>query len=172
MKNVKLNAVQIAGNIASVEIRTGQNGRFGTISIAIDDGYFSKSDQPGQKGQWVDRSYFIDCKVNENDLKKLYVDPCKGDQIVIEGKLVQERWKDNANGQDRSALKVSVKHVVSHTPKALIEMGKSSGLIPANQSQNQGFNNQQAPSQTGYQQAPPARQNQGYQNQGYQQQGN
>ena len=154
MKIVKLNTCHLAGNVSNVSIQSGQNGRFGTLSIAVDDGYFKKSEN-NQAGQWVERTYFVELKVNETVIKKFYVQPVKGDQLVIDGKLVMESWKDKNSGQDRTAIKVQVAHVVSHTPKTLIDLGKSQGIIPVNQSQQQnqsqgGF--QQNQSQGGFQQ--------------------
>ncbi|GAA5138484.1 single-stranded DNA-binding protein [Thalassotalea piscium] len=151
MKNVKINQVTLGGNISSIDIRNGQNGRFGNVGLAIDDGYFKKGTN-NQQGSWVDRTYFINLKVNENNLKTLYTQLNKGDQLVVAGKLIVE---DDKSDTSKKYYKVDVKNFISHTPKNLIEMGKANGLIPDNQAQTSksGFQQNQ-PQHGGYQQQP------------------
>lgn len=168
MKNIKSNVVILGGNIAQIDLTNGQYGVFGTVTLAIDDGYFKKGEN-GQDGQWIDRTHFAEVKVNANNLKSIKVQLEKGDQLQIQGKLVQEKWTDSQTGQNRSAMKVDCQSIVCHVPKALIELGKQSGVIPTanqNQQQPQNAQNQQNGQRGGFQQMPSNRQQSGYPAQG------
>lgn len=159
MRMFKSNHVIVAGNIANVTIRNGTHGQFGSITVAVDDGYF-KQGQNGQDGEWVDRTHFVECKVNANFLKKLKTTPDKGDMICLQGKLTLEKWKDN-QGQERSALKVAASDVDGYIPKAGVIAMKSACSNQSNQ-QNGGYqqpqsndgHNQQYKNNTGRNQRP------------------
>jgi single-stranded DNA-binding protein len=152
MRMFKANHVIIAGNIANVRIMTGQHGQYGSISIAVDDGYFKKGEN-GQDGAWVDRTHFVDVNVNANFLKKLKAEPATGDMISVEGKLTLDKWKDKTTQQERSALKVTASDVIGYVPKVgVVAMKAACGNNHSNQNGGSGGYQQQNGSQGGYQQ--------------------
>jgi single-strand DNA-binding protein len=163
----KANHVIIAGSVANVRLMTGQHGQYGSISIAVDDGYFKKGEN-NQDGVWVDRTHFVDVNVNANFLKKLKETPDKGDMLSIEGKLTMDKWNDKTSGQERTALKVTASDVVGYIPKAgVIAMKAACGNNNPSQNSGAGYNNQQNNQpQGGYQQPQNQQQNAG----GFQQQ--
>ena len=69
MRTAKDNSARLGGRVASLDIRNGQDGYFGTVTIACDDGYFKKSNEPNGQSEWVDRTYFFDVKVDSRFLK-------------------------------------------------------------------------------------------------------
>lgn len=153
----KVNECRQSGNIAHIDIRNGTHGPYGTIGVIIDDGYFKKGNN-NQKGEWIDRSYFVEFKVGSSALKN--TDTLnKGDYVFIESKLVEEKWEDRNSGQPRSALKLEAKRIVIHMARSDIKgiQGRN------NQNSN---NNQQGGGQ--YQQQRPQGNSQGG---GYQQGG-
>ena len=188
MRLFKANHVIIAGNISDVRIQNGQHGQFGSISVAVDDGYFKKGEN-NQQGEWIDRTHFVECNVNANFLKKLKSNPGKGDMISIEGKLTLDKWTDKTSGQERSALKVTASDVVGYIPKVGVVAMKAAcgnnnqslgggGYQQNNQQQNGGgYQQPQQQNGGGYQQPQKSNQQQngggGYQQNsgGYQPQG-
>ena len=56
----KINSVTLGGYISSVDTRIGQHGPFGSVTIAIDDGYRDMNNG----NAWVDRTQFIRCEVS------------------------------------------------------------------------------------------------------------
>lgn len=177
MKNLKANSVNLAGNIAQVNIQNGQHGPFGSVSIAADDGYYKKG-QNGQQGEWIDRTHFIEVNMNSKSLQSLKQTLNIGDQLSIEGKLVVEKWQDSQTSQNRNATKVECLKIVGHIPKSVIDAAKQAGVIQTGQNQNQSQASQpQRNGSNGYMNAPVGNQNRapnrsqgnGYQQQGYQQ---
>lgn len=173
MKNLKLNTVNLAGNISQVNIQNGQYGSFGNVTIAVDDGYYKKG-QNGADGEWIDRTHFVEVKVDANNLKSLKANLQKGDQLQIEGKLIVEKWQDSQTGQNRSAMKVDCKTIVCHIPKAVIDAAKQAGVIQTGNQQNQQNQNPNGYQAQGngqpngsYQQMPNNRPNGYQQQQGY-----
>ena len=108
----KVNEIRLGGNVANVDIRTGQHGSFGSCVLAVDDGYFKKGDANGQ-GSWIDRVYFHPITLKANVLKKLN-GLNKGDFVVFTGKLVEEKWNDRQSGGERKATKVEAIDVEWH----------------------------------------------------------
>ena len=147
MKLAKVNEVAISGNVSNVDVKQGQNGLFGSISVAVDDGY---KDNNGQ-GKWVDRTHFIEVKVSDKFLKSIKGVIAKGDFIELEGKLVIEKWKDKTTQQDRSAMKVQGFRITSWVPKVAKEALKNAGLMGSQQHAPQ----QHAPQQHAPQQHAP-----------------
>jgi single-stranded DNA-binding protein len=116
--NKKQNSLLLSGNIAKVDIRIGQYGPFGHITIASDDGYRD----PKQNNAWVERTQFIYCKISGNNLPVINA----GDFILIRGKIIAENWDDN--GVPKSAMKVEVLEILDHMPKEANEALKQAGL--------------------------------------------
>ncbi|MBW8191283.1 single-stranded DNA-binding protein [Neiella marina] len=152
MRNLKENLVKIAGNVSGLDIKQSTqaaNEYFGTITVATDDGYFKKG-QNGQNGEWVDRTYFIDVKVDNRVLSQLKNGVNKGDQISFKAKLVQEKWQDQ-QGQNRQAVRLQAEKVTGHLSKAEIECLKQNGFV-GNQQQPNNAPNQ--PPQGGFSAQP------------------
>lgn len=151
----KVNECRQSGNIAHIDIKNGTHGPYGTLGVIIDDGYFKKGNN-NQKGEWVDRSYFVEFKIGSAAIKN--TDTLNvGDYVMIESKLIEEKWEDRNTGQPRSALKLEAKRIVIHMARSDIKD------IQGRTRQNGQNNNQQASGQ--YQQRQPQNNNQG----GYQQ---
>jgi single-strand DNA-binding protein len=168
MKLLKQNTVTVAGHVANINLQNGNYGTYGTITIAVDDGYMQRG-QNGQQGQWVDRTYFIDVKVDDNFLKRTSTQIGKGDSICVEGKLVQEKWTDKNSGQERTALRVKGSMIVGHIPVGVKDLAKTNGFLGRHAQtapQGQPAPQQQAPQQQAPQQygQQPAPQQNGYAN--------
>ncbi len=116
----KVNEIRLGGNVANVDIRTGQHGSYGSCVLAVDDGYFKKGDANGQGGGWVERVYFHPITLKSNVLKKMN-GLNKGDFVIFTGKLVEEKWKDNQSGADRKAMKMEAIDVEWHVPAASVK---------------------------------------------------
>ncbi len=159
----KINSVTLGGYISSVDTRIGQHGPFGSVTIAIDDGYRDVNNG----NTWVDRTQFIRCEVSGKSLPVFTV----GDYLHVEGKLTFEQWNDQSG--TKSSLKVKVTQVVNHLPKAALEVLKQANLhakqlmVPKQQAPGSGQGqpqrpaqqsaayNQGRPQQSGFNQAPP-----------------
>jgi len=134
----KLNLINLEGKISKINLNKGTNGQYGTITLAVDDGYFKKPDkniqfQQNSKDEYVERSYFHLLSVNEKVLNSLFLAPMIGDEFIIYGKLVTKKW-DN---YEHPVTMIEVKQIVKHTPKTLIELGRSHGLIKLTKSNHQ-----------------------------------
>ena len=116
----KVNEIRLGGNVANVEIRTGQHGSYGSCVLAVDDGYFKKGDANGQGGGWVERVYFHPITLKSNVLKKMN-GLNKGDFVVFAGKLVEEKWNDRQSGAERKAMKMEAIDVEWHVPAASVK---------------------------------------------------
>ena len=178
----KANEVTIEGNISQLDIKSSSTGNFGTINVAVDNGYKDK-----QSGNWIEETAFIPVKVGDKILSKFKGNINKGDRIRFSGKLVMETWADKDTNAKKSALKVQALRVELHIPAAVKDLLKQNGFIntqnqqPAQQQQG-GYQPAQQ-QQGGYQPAQqqqggyqPAQQQQGgyqpQQSNGYQRQGN
>ncbi len=159
------NSVTIEGNIANIDVKQGQHGYFGSITVAVNNSYKDQNDN------WVEQTAFVDVNVGGKFLSKLKAAPNKGDRIELEGKLVTEKWQDKTTGANRSALKVQALKLVRHVEKSAIDCLKQAGFIQVNQNQQaapqqpvqqaNGFNQQAAPQQqSGFNQ--PAQQPNGF----------
>lgn len=115
--NRKKNEVNLNGYISQVEARTGQHGAFGSATIAVDDSYRAKPTQPGQSGNFVERTQFIRVELGD-DIATLQ----KGDFVSFSGKLTYEPAD---NGQ--SYLKVKGR-ITDHLPKAALDVLKQAGF--------------------------------------------
>ncbi|MBC6987818.1 single-stranded DNA-binding protein [Alteromonas sp. BZK5] len=145
----KVNELRLGGNVANVDIRTGQHGSYGSCVIAVDDGYFKKADANGQGGGWVDRVYFHPITLKSNVLKKIN-GLNKGDFIIFTGKLVEEKWKDRNTGEERKATKMEATdvewHIDADSVKQLRQQARD-GQNNQGQRNNKGYN--QRPNQSG-----------------------
>jgi single-strand DNA-binding protein len=169
MRNIKINTAIIGGNVSKVDIKQsnttnnpqGQPEFFGSVTVALDNGYYDNKANNGQ-GQWVERTAFIDVKVDNRNLTQVKGKIGLGDQIAFTGSIVQDNWKDKQSGDNRSALRFKADNVTFHLPKGANECLKANGFKGQQQNapQNGGFQNQ--PQNGGFQQAP---QNGGFQNQ-------
>ncbi len=135
MRTTKLNYTSVGGRVSNVDVKSGNNGYFGTVTIAVDDGYFKKGEN-GQDGHWEERTYFVDVKVDSHFLNYFKSPIETGDEVTLSGKLVQEKWKDNQSGQDRSALRVKGEKLIQHLRKVEVECLKQAGLVGNANSQN------------------------------------
>jgi single-strand DNA-binding protein len=71
----------------------------GKISIAVN--------RRVKKGQdWVDEANYFDVSIFGKQAESLKQFLTKGKQIGVDGFLKQDRWQDQATGQNRSAVKI------------------------------------------------------------------
>lgn len=101
-----MNTVHLMGNITkNLELRYTPNGKaILSFSIAHNDDY------KDAQGNVVKRCYFIDCKSFGKTAEFIGKYWIKGKQILIEGKLVQETWKDKEE-KNHSKVVVIVERV-------------------------------------------------------------
>lgn len=60
-----------------------------------------------KKGQeWVDEANYFDVSIFGKQAESLKQFLTKGKQIAVDGYLKQDRWQDQATGQNRSAIKI------------------------------------------------------------------
>lgn len=78
--NAPLNGRPLYGKV------NGTDRSFYGNSIAVDDGYY------GKDGQWVERSYFFNLRAYNNVADNLATNYFKGDSVLIQGKLVAEKY--------------------------------------------------------------------------------
>ncbi len=119
--NNRINEVRLGGFLANVDIKQGQHGPFGSVTITVDDGYYSKGHN-GQQGEWVDRSYFIHCEVSSNNMPDFQ----KGDYLEIQGSLIVDFWQGNDG--PKQTLKVKARKFLVYVPKVACECLKQAGL--------------------------------------------
>lgn len=143
--NNRINEVRLGGFLANVDIKQGQHGPFGSVTITVDDGYYSKGPN-GQQGAWVDRSYFIHCEVSSKNMPNFQ----KGDYLEIQGSLFVDSWQSNDG--PKQALKVKASKFLVHVPKVACECLKQAGLYGKPQAQQPQQGHPQQPSYG----APPA----------------
>ncbi|MGO3785887.1 MAG: single-stranded DNA-binding protein, partial [Pseudoalteromonas prydzensis] len=144
MHTPKVNKVTQGGRVSNVDIKNGKqpNEYFGTVTIAIDDGYFKK-EANSQQQSWVERVYFIDFKFDNRALGQFKTPVSVGDEVIISGKLIQDKWVEESTQAKRSAIKVKALNVDSHRTKAEIECLKSAGFGRQNAPQQQSAPQQQ-----------------------------
>jgi single-strand DNA-binding protein len=148
MRTPKLNRSELGGRISALDIKPGNNGFFGTITIAADDGYFKKNDT-GPK-EWVDRVHFIDVKV-EHTFLGLFKEPLAvGDELTLVGKLVRDVWKDKQTNENRYATRIQAEYAIQHVRKVEVECLKQNGLVGGGNQNNQGGYAPQQNNQGGY----------------------
>ena len=96
------NRVVLVGNLTrDVELRHISNG------TAVTDIGLAVNDRVKRNNEWVDEVSFFDCTMwgRTAEVASEYLQ--KGSQILIEGRLKQERWEDG-EGNKRSKVKVTV----------------------------------------------------------------
>ena len=70
------------------------------------------NDRRKQGDDWVDEASFLDCTCfgKTAEVAAEYVG--KGKQILVNGRLKQDNWKDKDTGQKRSKIKITVDRLV------------------------------------------------------------
>lgn len=71
-------------------------------------------------------------KVDTKFLKSFKEGFTIGDQLILKGKLVVDKWQDKDSGSNREALKVQALKKNQHCPKTLIKLGEKHGLLGSN----------------------------------------
>lgn len=143
----KQNEVRLAGYLSQVDIKQGEYGPFGTVTIAVDDSYTDKKSK-----ERVKKTQFLRVDVGGEKLPFME----KGDYVRIEGRLIFDTW--NTATSSGSAIKIKGT-VVEHLPKDALECLKANGFI---QSSQQASGQPQQPQQGGYGQPPQNQQRGGY----------
>lgn len=135
-----VNKVLLIGNLTrDPELRyTPSGSAVSEFGLALNESYTNK-----QTGQKTEKVNFIDivCWGKTAEVAAEYLK--KGSQVHIEGKLTQDRWQDEASGQNRSKVKVTCERVTFIGSKANAEGGGGGagggqgGGAPADQSVGQ-----------------------------------
>lgn len=156
MRFNKTNQLTVSGRVGNVNVQQGNNGPYGSLSLAVDTGY------KGRDGSWVEDTSWVTIEFGGNTGNYIADKGVgKGDLLVVEGSLFESKWKDKDTGADRSALKVRADRIAEHVPSVVFECLKANGFFGNQQAQ---ANQQQAPTQqqprqnTGGQQQAPAQQ--------------
>jgi single-strand DNA-binding protein len=94
-----VNSVIIEGNLTrDVEVKYSNSGTaIASLSIAFNDNY-KKGTEEIKQTSFFDVTAFKDCALSCATF-------VKGNAVHVEGKLVQDRWKDS-EGKDRSKVKI------------------------------------------------------------------
>ena len=96
-----INRVTIIGHLTRDEELTYTPGgmAIGKISVAVN--------RRVKKGQeWVDEANYFDVSIFGKQAESLQKYLTKGKQVGVDGFLKQDRWQDQATGQNRSAVKI------------------------------------------------------------------
>lgn len=96
-----INRVIIIGHLTRDEEVTYTPGgmAIGKISVAVN--------RRVKKGQeWADEANYFDVSIFGKQAESLKQFLTKGKQIGVDGFLKQDRWQDQATGQNRSAVKI------------------------------------------------------------------
>jgi len=95
------NVVILEGNLTrDCELKYSSGGMpIGKFALAVNS-------SRKQGDQWVDEASFIDCTVFGKTAESLNQFLLKGQHIILEGKLKQDRWEQD--GQTRSKVGVNV----------------------------------------------------------------
>lgn len=121
-----INVITIIGRLArEAELKYTNSGTpVCNFSIA------SNTSQKGQDGQYSDVGHFFDCvlwgKVGDALIQYL----TKGQQVGIQGRLEQQKWQDQATGQNRSKVVINVREI-----ELLASVKGDSGQAPQRQQQ-------------------------------------
>jgi len=59
-----------------------------------------------QNGQWREESHYFEVKVFGRVAERIATQVNKGDLVLIEGRLHQDRWQDKQTGQSRSKVRI------------------------------------------------------------------
>ncbi len=102
------NRVILLGNLTrDPELRyTPQGAAVCEFGLALNEVYKNKN-----TNETTEKVHFIDitCWGRTAEIAAEYLK--KGSQAHIEGKLTQDRWQDQASGQNRSKVKVTCEHL-------------------------------------------------------------
>jgi single-strand DNA-binding protein len=114
-----LNKVILIGRLTrDPESRAAGSGKVCRISFAV-----TNRKKNAQTGNWEDDPMFIDIEVwngREGGPKTadLVQDRCrKGSQIMIEGRLVLDKWQDKTTGQERQKHKIVADNIQLLDPR-------------------------------------------------------
>lgn len=96
-----INKVILIGRLSrNPEIRYLPSGtQITSFTIAVNRSYKDKS------GNWQEESYFFDVETYGNVAERLGSSVNKGDQILLEGSLRQDKW-ETPTGEKRSKVKI------------------------------------------------------------------
>jgi single-strand DNA-binding protein len=102
-----INRVILTGRLtANPESRALPSGMpVAVFSIAVNRKYKDKG------GSWQEESFFFDVETFGQLAERVGKQLSKGDQVLIEGSLRQDRWEDK-NGEKRSKVKIVAERVV------------------------------------------------------------
>lgn len=102
-----INVVTIIGRLArEAELKYTNSGTpVCNFSIA------SNASQKGQDGQYSDVGHFFDCVLWGKVGEALNQYLTKGQQVGIQGRLEQQKWLDQATGQNRSKVVINVREI-------------------------------------------------------------
>jgi single-strand DNA-binding protein len=118
------NRVILLGNLTrDPELRyTPQGAAVCEFGLALNETYKNK-----QTGQVTEKVHFIDitCWGRTAEVAAEYLK--KGTQVHVEGKLTQDRWQDQASGQNRSKIKVTCEQLTFVGRKNQDESGAPAG---------------------------------------------
>jgi single-strand DNA-binding protein len=87
---------------ADARLNTGGHSPRLEFSIAVNDSYKSQS------GERVEKVSYFDCVIWGKMAESLAQYLTKGKQIGMSGKLEQQRWTDQATGQNRSRVQLVI----------------------------------------------------------------
>ena len=125
-----INSVIIEGNLtkAAELSRWGNGTPYCKFTIASNESY--KDDA----GNWVDIASFFDCIVKGNYGEAMHKHLLKGRHVTVEGRLKQNRWKDES-GNQHYAILIKVENISlapgSFTPKEGQPQGGAPNFKPA-----------------------------------------
>lgn len=75
-----------------------------------------------QTGEFTQTPHFFECKAWDTGARRLCEKAHKGDQIVIEGQLRQESWKDKeGNNRQKAVVRVSEFSVIHKSKEEHVE---------------------------------------------------
>jgi single-strand DNA-binding protein len=99
-----VNKVLLIGNLTrDPELKYTPGGAaVAEFGLALNESYKNK-----QTGQMTEKVHYIDivCWARTAEIASEYLK--KGSPVHIEGKLTQDRWQDQASGQNRSKIRVT-----------------------------------------------------------------
>jgi single-strand DNA-binding protein len=97
-----VNSVILVGNLGKdARLHEFDNGGAAlNFSICLNEKF------KGRDGEWRETSTWVDIDVKGNGLQALSRLLTKGRQVIVEGSLVAQQWKDKTTGEPRSKLVV------------------------------------------------------------------
>lgn len=107
------NVVILEGNLTrGCEMKYSAGGlAIGKFALAV-----NASRKQGE--QWVDEASFIDCTVFGKTAESLNQYLLKGQHIILEGKLKQDRWEQDGQTRSRVVVNVDKINLVGGKPKS------------------------------------------------------